>query len=616
MLRMEIACVLILLFLAVIYFSGTREKTLMHKTYSAILVVLMIHLVFDAITVITVSKIDTIPKIWNDAVHKVFLMTMLFTIYLYYIYISELIKHEMEGLYMSNVHQIISKVLFIYLIIAEIILLVAPIKYVETEKQNYASGIPAVIMYLSIAVFLLHMTINFLVHWKYIHPKKRIAIVSAFSIEFIVTALTIMDTTLLLAGMGLTLIAISFFLVLENPDIKLLETAREEKRKADEANASKSAFISLVSHEIRTPMNAIVGMTDLMLEEEHSEKDTAYLKNIKTSGDSLLMIVNDLLDSSKIEAGKMEIIEDSYELRPMLENVKMIVENRIDTKPIEVIIDVDNRIPNWLVGDALRIRQILINLMNNAVKFTEKGSITLKIWVEKENSEGYFVHFSVRDTGQGIRKENLKKLFEAFSQVDKKKNHNKEGTGLGLYISKEFIQMMGGRLSVDSEYGKGTEFFFTIFQKRSDVTEGKTQDTKDISEKSFDNISVLIVDDNVLNIKIETIMLESLGVTVESAISGEKAIELVQDKHFDIIFMDYMMPYMDGLETTRHIRSMANDDKLDNRDYYARVPIIALSGDSMEESVQQFMQAGMNDSIEKPVEKDKLKDMLVKWCEK
>lgn len=617
MLRMEIACILILTFISVIYFTASREKTKLHKIYSSILVVLLIHLIFDAITVVTVNQLDTFPRFWNDTFHRIFLSTMLLTLYLYYQYISELIKQEAGIEKYGKTYSTIKKVLNIYLVLAEIFLWVVPVEYEVTPKGNYEAGISATVLYVSVGVFLIHIFWDFIVNWKVIHPKKKTAIICAFSIEFVVTGLTYIDMSLLLAGMGLTLIAVSFYLVLENPDIKLVEQIREEKKRAEDANASKSAFLSVVSHEIRTPMNAIVGMTDLLLEENPTDNAKKYIKTIKTSGDSLLMIVNELLDQSKIEAGKMEIIEDVYERKQLLEDIRLIIENRIDTKPIDLIFEEEGEIPDRLVGDSLRIRQILINLLNNAVKFTEEGSITLKVSVVEKRENGLLLHYSVKDTGQGIREEDLHRLFEAFSQVDQKKNHSKEGTGLGLSISKDFIRLMGGELKVSSVYGEGTEFYFDLEQKFAD----ENAKSKDEINREIDNVTInaegkriLLVDDTAINFRIEKKMLDGTGIEVEWAGQGAKAIELVQQTKYDVIFMDYMMPYMDGVETTEHIRALADTEPdKDKANYYRNVPIIALTGDTLDESKVLFEKAGMNDYIEKPVTKRNLIKMLLKW---
>jgi len=416
-----------------------------------------------------------------------------------------------------------------------------------------------------------------------------------------------------------------FVLVDDTQHYHYLKELKEQKELAEAANASKSAFLSIVSHEIRTPMNAVVGMTELLLRENDqlSDKQEKYLQNIKTSGSSLVMIVNDILDQSKIEAGKMEIVEDSYELRPMIDDVKMIIENRVESKPIKITCDIDESIPKKLIGDSLRIRQILINLMNNAVKFTDKGYINLSIKNTKIESGRMLLKFSVKDSGQGIRQEDLSKLGEAFAQVDTRKNHSKEGTGLGLSISRDFISMMGGQLEVASEYEKGSEFFFSIYQgicrgaKEKDEEGFKKQAWQEDIEFTAPNARVLVVDDNSLNLMIMEECMSLLDISADLASTGEEALEQVKNTRYDLIFMDYMMPGMDGVETTEKIREMS-DEALANgngelAEYFKAVPIIALTGDTSDETRDKFVRAGINDFTDKPVEMKKLKSKIISW---
>lgn len=405
-----------------------------------------------------------------------------------------------------------------------------------------------------------------------------------------------------------------------------MKELKEQKEIAEDANASKSAFLSVVSHEIRTPMNAVVGMTELLLRDPESltDKQEKYLRNIKNSGAALVMIVNDILDQSKIEAGKMEIIEESYELRPMTADVKMIIENRIGSKPIHLICEIDDDIPQYLIGDSLRIRQILINLMNNAVKFTEEGYIQLHIQCLEQEQGRRKLRFGIKDSGQGIRPEDLSKLGQAFTQVDTRKNHSKEGTGLGLSISRDFISMMGGQLEVTSEYGKGSEFFFSIWQGVSSGIE--TTDASGIHKQAWQeeeqftapDARILVVDDTDFNLMIMKEFLKPLHMTVDLANSGEKAIELVKTNKYHIIFMDYMMPYMDGVQTTEKIRaaSMEYDGNEDMKAYLKSVPIVVLSGDSSESTKEKFLRAGIDDFAEKPVNIKRLKKILLKWLPK
>lgn len=263
-----------------------------------------------------------------------------------------------------------------------------------------------------------------------------------------------------------TLSGYSMLLVDITEQHELMERVREEKERADAANQAKSAFVSNISHEIRTPMNAIVGMTQIMLRQDDlSKQNRDYLTNIQNSGNALLTLINDLLDLSKIESGKMELIEEEYNFMSMLNDLGMIILNRIDSKPVELLYDIDPDIPAKLCGDALRIRQIIINLMNNATKFTEEGYVRLTVKVNRILGKDMELYIAVQDTGQGIREEDLDKLFGAFQQVDTQKNHHKEGTGLGLSISRQLVELMHGTIGVSSEYGKGSKFYFTIHQQ-------------------------------------------------------------------------------------------------------------------------------------------------------
>ena len=304
----------------------------------------------------------------------------------------------------------------------------------------------------------------------------------------------------------------------------------------------------------------------------------------------------------------MEIVEDEYALRELVSDVEMIIENRIGGKPIHLLINIDDKIPNSLIGDGLRIRQIIINLMNNAVKFTESGYIQLLIQIEEERDESYLLRFAVKDSGQGIKEEDLVKLGQAFSQVDTKKNHSKEGTGLGLSISKDFITLMGGELKVDSVYGKGTEFYFFIEQKKSNSVNDNKDSVKcswKSTEFTIPNARILIVDDTKINRLIAEEIISPLKATTDTAESGQVALDKIKENKYDIIFMDYMMPLMDGVETTDKIRKMKGD-------YFKQVPIIALTGDTSERTQDMFKAAGINDFLEKPIVYEQIKNKSVK----
>ena len=388
---------------------------------------------------------------------------------------------------------------------------------------------------------------------------------------------------------------------------KLMEELREEKERADEANRAKSNFVSTISHEIRTPMNAIVGITDILLRKKRDKEDTDYLMNIKSSGDALLLIINDILDYSKIEAGQMNVVEAEYVPAVMLSDMHMIFVTRIGSKPVELKYEIMEDLPGVLYGDALRIRQIIINFMNNAIKFTDKGSVTLRVKALKEEDDVITLEFSIIDTGLGIKEEDLGKLFNSFSQVDEKKNHSKEGTGLGLAICKQLAELMGGYVGVESTYGEGSRFFAVIPQKIIEREKAKNIERLIESDFSFScpDVKLLLVDDNEMNLKVAKGLLEPLKMKIDTAINGKQAVEMVQSKKYDVVFMDHMMPIMDGVEATSCIRKMEDE-------YFRQLPIIALSANVTEEARKEFDECGMNAFVAKPIKMKEVCDALKK----
>lgn len=389
---------------------------------------------------------------------------------------------------------------------------------------------------------------------------------------------------------------------------QLMDALVEEKERADEANRAKSAFMSNMSHEIRTPMNAIVGMTEILMRSDLPQTEREYLGNIQRSGNALLGIINDILDFSKIESGKMQITEDDYAPLPMLHDVKMIILNRIGSKMVQLEMDIDENLPAKLHGDELRIRQVLINIANNAVKFTEEGYVKLTIKVKEMQENHCQLFFSVKDSGQGIAPEDLEKLFGAYSQVDTKKNHYKEGTGLGLAISKQFVELMGGTIGVESTYGEGSEFYFTIPQKIVDAR--KASEVKEETSHNLENVlnftapkaKIMVVDDNEMNRKVALGLLAPLKMQIDTAENGKQALDMICSQKYDLIFMDHMMPVMDGIEATKQLRKMEDT-------YCKKVPVIALTANAIVEARGKFFEAGMNDFAAKPID---LKDICAK----
>lgn len=392
----------------------------------------------------------------------------------------------------------------------------------------------------------------------------------------------------------------------------------QDKIEIQRAAQMKSDFLANMSHEIRTPMNAVIGMAELALREDLPEDARNYIRQIKSSGHALLTIINDILDFSKIESGKMDIVETEYEPLAILHNVVNMIRIRIGEKNVQLLTDISQTLPSRLYGDSIRFQQVLINLLNNAVKFTQKGNVKLTISVREGKAGHIILHGEVADTGSGIKPENLEKIFNSFQQVDSKRNRNIEGSGLGLSITKQLLELMGGSIHVESVYGVGSTFVFELPQKVIDATPAdvsrldETVEKIDAEMESFTFVApeakVLVVDDNVVNLTVTKGLLEPLEMQVDTAISGADAIEKVQQEMYDIVFMDHMMPEMDGVEAAHEIRRRFPE--------YADLPIIALTANAVSGAQKMFQEEGLNDFVPKPMELSVLVNAVRKWLPK
>ena len=391
--------------------------------------------------------------------------------------------------------------------------------------------------------------------------------------------------------------------------------AKEEMKKVEELSRSQNRFFSNMSHEIRTPINSILGLNEVILRDpsasESIKKDAG---NIQGAGRMLLALINDILDFSKIEAGKMDIVPINYNIAELLSDIVNMVWHRAEEKGLKFNVEIDPSLPSELYGDEMRIKQILVNLLNNAVKYTKEGSVTLHVEKETQEDDQIVVLFSVSDTGMGIKQEVIPYLFDAFKRVDEGRNARIEGTGLGLSIVKQLVDLMGGRIAVDSIYTQGSTFTVTLRQRvtRTDAVGsidignyGKTSSSHEHAASfTAKDARVLIVDDSIMNLKVEKKLLERTGITVDTARSGEEALVLTRTERYDVILMDHLMPEMDGIVCMQHIRTQVSG--LNNR-----IPIIVLTANAESENRQMYAQSGFDDYLLKPVTGSQLEEMLI-----
>ncbi len=580
----------------VIFFKKEKINSFENEIYSLLLVVTMSSLISEIILALGYSK----NVLTMEILMRLFLIFCIIWCTILFIYLLSLLNKK----YLKKIK---SKHYLIYALLVTIGAFSLKIDYhYEANKLIYSDG-PAIDFAMGISSILLFLMICFMVkNFQKIKKKKYYPIIGFIFLIIIAIIIQKNNPQYLLINFVIGITVSLMYHTIENPDVKMIKQLEVAKEQADKANHAKSEFLSSMSHEIRTPLNAIMGFSNGLLEEEINDAAKSDVKNIIMASENLLELVNGILDISKIEANKLEIIETPYNFRDMFDELVLLTKARLGDKPLDFKYSYDKNIPEYLYGDAIRLKQVIINLLTNAVKYTNSGYMMLNISGKIKEDKVKLV-ITVQDSGIGIKKENIDKLFSKFDRLGVEKETSVEGTGLGLAITKKLVELMHGNINVQSEYGSGSKFIIRVDQN---ILKGKElEDAKNKKPVQTEQIidahgkKVLVVDDNLLNIKVAERLLAKYNVTIESVMSGQECLDKVNTDKYDLILLDDMMPKMTGGETFIKLKEIEGFN----------TPVVILTANAITGMREKYLSDGFDDYLAKPIEQLELNRIMKKY---